>query len=85
MVVRNIPNDVLDRFKARAKAEGKSAEQLAREAIEKMAKVQREDLMRHMDELRARTKPGPEIDVVSEIHKARDRDRVWDVLNGERD
>ena len=34
MVVRNIPDDVFERFKPQARAEGKSAEQLAREAIE---------------------------------------------------
>jgi len=33
MVVRNIPDDVLQCFKEQAKADGKSAEQLAREAI----------------------------------------------------
>lgn len=57
MVIRNIPDDVLERFKAQAKAEGKSAEQLAREAITEKAKPSREEILRRMDELRARSKP----------------------------
>lgn len=57
MAIRNIPDDVMKRFRARAEAEGKSAEQLAREAITEKAKPSREEIMRRMDEIRARTKP----------------------------
>ena len=39
IVIRNIPDDVLKRFRERAKADGKSAEQLAREAIAEKAKT----------------------------------------------
>lgn len=57
MVIRNIPDDVMRRFKAQAKAEGKSAEELGREAIADKAKPSREEILRRMDELRARAKP----------------------------
>ena len=57
IVVRNIPDDVLKRFRERARADGKSAEQLAREAIIEKAKPSREELLRQMDELRGRAKP----------------------------
>jgi plasmid stability protein len=57
MVVRNIPDDVLQRFKERAKADGKSAEQLAREAIAEKAKPSREEIVRRMAEIRSRSKP----------------------------
>ena len=57
MVVRNIPDDVLKRFKERAKADGKSAEQLAREAIAEKAKPSREEVIRRIDAIRARSKP----------------------------
>lgn len=57
MAIRNIPDDVMKRFKARAEAEGKSAEQLAREAITEKAKPSREDAWARIDEIRAGTKP----------------------------
>jgi plasmid stability protein len=57
MVVRNIPDDVLQRFKERARADGKSAEQLAREAIAEKAKPSREEIVRRMAEIRSRSKP----------------------------
>jgi len=75
MVIRNIPDDVLERFKARAKADGKSAEQLAREAIAEKAKPSREEIIRQMDELRAKTKPV-------DIETAR---RLWEEHRRERD
>lgn len=40
IVVRNIPDELFDRFKKRAKTEGKSAEQLARETIASAALVE---------------------------------------------
>lgn len=42
IVVRNIPDPLFDRFKKRAKLEGKSAEQLAREAIALAANIEPE-------------------------------------------
>jgi plasmid stability protein len=57
MVIRNIPDDILRRFKERAAATGKSAEQLAREAIAEKAKPSREELIRQIDEIRAQSKP----------------------------
>lgn len=57
MVIRNIPDDVMRRFKERAKADGKSAEELGREAIVEKAKPSREEIIRRMDEIRARSKP----------------------------
>jgi len=80
MVIRNIPDDVMERFKAVAKKAGKSAEQLAREAIAEKAKLDREQLMQQMDEIRARSKPVEGFDIVREIRKGRERDRVWEVL-----
>jgi plasmid stability protein len=62
MVIRNIPDDVMDRFKARAKAAGKSTEQLAREAIaEKGA-----------DRIRAMSKPVNLATALRIMQEARD-------------
>lgn len=57
MVIRNIPDDVLERFRERAKADGKSAEQLAREAIAEKAKATREEAWAAIDAIRAKSKP----------------------------
>ena len=57
MVIRNIPDDVFERFKQRARIEGKSAEQLAREALAEKAKPSREEIVRRMEEIRSRSKP----------------------------
>jgi plasmid stability protein len=57
MLIRNIPDDVLERFRQRAKADGKSAEQLAREAIAEKAAPDRAEIIRRIDEIRASTKP----------------------------
>jgi plasmid stability protein len=57
MVIRNIPEDVLTRLKDRAKAEGKSAEQLAREALSEKAKPSRAQIMRDAARIRAMSPP----------------------------
>jgi plasmid stability protein len=57
MVIRNIPDDVMERFKARAKAMDKSAEQMAREVIAKEGGMTREEAWAAMDEIRSRSKP----------------------------
>ena len=85
MVIRNIPDDVMKRFKERAKADGKSAEQLAREAITEKAKPSREDAWAEIDAMRARTKRVEDFDVVEEIRRGREErtDRIFDILFGD--
>lgn len=75
MVIRNIPDDVMKRFKERAREDGKSAEELAREAIAEKAKPSREEIIRQMDEIRARAKPV-------DLETAR---RLWEEHRRERD
>ena len=57
MVIRNIPDDLMDRVKDTARREGKSAEQIAREALAERVKPSREEIIRRMDEIRSRSKP----------------------------
>jgi plasmid stability protein len=57
MVIRNIPDEVMRRFKERAKIDGKSAEELGREAIIEKAKLPREEIIRRIDAIRAGSKP----------------------------
>jgi plasmid stability protein len=72
MVIRNIPDDVMDRFKARAKAAGKSTEQLAREAIAEKGAVSREELFREADRIRAMSKPVNLATALRIMQEARD-------------
>ncbi len=58
MVIRNIPDDAFERFKKRAKAQGKSAEQMAREVVIETAAPPRETLLKRMAEIRAASKPA---------------------------
>ncbi|MGN6471488.1 MAG: FitA-like ribbon-helix-helix domain-containing protein [Rhizobiaceae bacterium] len=74
MVVRNIPDDVLKRFKERAKADGKSAEQLAREAIAEKAKPSREEVIRRIDAIRARSKPSSGQEIIEQIRYDREHE-----------
>lgn len=79
MVIRNIPDDVLERFKQRARAEGKSAEQLARETIAEKGMPPREELIRRIDEIRASTKRVSGVDIVAEIRRDRDTNLGKDI------
>lgn len=72
MVIRNIPDDVMDRFKARAKAAGKSTEQLAREAIAEKGAVSRDELFREADRIRAMSKPVDLETAIQIMKEARD-------------
>lgn len=75
MVIRNIPDDLMARVKEAARREGKSAEQIAREALAEKMKPSREEIIRRMDAIRARTKPV-------DIETAR---RLWEEHRQERD
>ena len=75
MVIRNIPDDVLRRFKERARAESKSAEQLAREVIAEKARPATEEAWARIDALRNRSKRIDGFNIADEIREARaDRD-----------
>lgn len=67
MVIRNIPDDLLARFREQARKEGKSAEQLGREALAAKVKPSREDIIREMDELRAKSKPVSGQQIIDDI------------------
>ncbi len=77
MVIRNIPDDVYERLKQRAKADGKSAEELVLDTIAEKArpepvKPSTDELLRIADEIRARTKRVDGFDIVGEIRAFRD-------------
>jgi len=72
MVIRNIPDDVLDRLKEKARVAGKSTEQIAREALAEKAKPSREELLQEIDAIRASTKPTSGKEINDEIRRDRD-------------
>jgi plasmid stability protein len=57
MVIRNIPDSVVESFKARAKANGLSTEQLARDVITREAGMTKEEAWAAIDAIRAKSKP----------------------------
>ena len=74
MVIRNIPDDILKRLKEQAKAEGKSTEQLGREALAEKARPSREQIIREIDAIRAASKPTSGKVINDEIRWDRDHD-----------
>jgi len=73
MLVRNIADEVAARFKRRARAEGKSAEQALRDLIAEYARPAREQVLRRFDAIRERTIGKPIVDPVRIIREDRDR------------
>ena len=74
MIVRNIDDEVAARFKARARREGKSAEQVLRELVSDYARRDQEEFWAIADRIRESTKGKPVIDPVASIREDRDND-----------
>lgn len=74
MLVRNIDDETASRFKARAQAEGKSAEQALRDLIARYANPSKEDILRLADEIRRKTVGKNAVDPVTLIRRDRDTD-----------
>ncbi len=72
MIVRNIDEETAARFKAKAKAAGKSAEQRLRELVEDEARQNIEDVLNDLDAIRETTRGKPVVDPVASIRKDRD-------------
>ncbi len=77
-LVRDIPDEVFDRFKRKAKEQGKSTEAFVRELIIREARSSRESLIAEIDGLRALSTPSPAVDSTRVIREARDRGYMGD-------
>jgi plasmid stability protein len=68
MLVRNIDDEIAERFKAKAQEEGKSAEQVLRDLIAQYAGPTREQVVAEIDALRKRIGPvsGDSADLIRE-------------------
>jgi len=76
MLVRNVDDQVAERFKAKAQAEGKSAEQALRDLIAQYAGPTRAQLVEEIDALRKRIGPVPG-DSTELIREDRDNDEPY--------
>ena len=74
MLVRNIDDDVAERFKAKARAEGKSAEQALRDLMVQYARPSKEEALRVLEEIRKTTVGKSAPDAVELIRRDRDTD-----------
>jgi plasmid stability protein len=81
ILVRNLDDQLVKRLKEKAKREGQSLEQTAREALAAATLANsREELVAFATEMRARTaKRKPKLDMVAAIRYDRDTDhgREW--------
>lgn len=75
MVIRNIPDDVFERFKARARASGKSTEQLARELIAERGHDATAHAWARIDQIRTQTRAAnlaTALQIMEETREERD-------------
>lgn len=76
VLVRNLPDDVVARLKAKAANENKSLEQLLREVIEREVKPDTAETLDVLRRLRA-DQPSIDFDIVDAIQEGRaERDRA---------
>jgi len=76
VIVRNLPDDVVARLKARAKQRKHSLEQELREILREAARPSREEIIADIDRIRAMTPRKLQSDSTDLIRE--DRDRGWD-------
>jgi plasmid stability protein len=72
LIIRNLPDKVVEGFKARAKAKGKSTEQYARDIITREAEMTTEEVWAAIDAIRASSKRVSGQQIVDEIRWDRD-------------
>jgi plasmid stability protein len=75
VLVRNLPDDVVDRLKARAALARHSLEQELRQILIEAARPGRDEILADMDRIRAMTPNVPQTDSAELIRE--DRDLGW--------
>ncbi len=73
VLIRNLPDDVIEAHRERAKARGRSLEQELREVIERAAPYTPEERLAAALRFQSMTPPGPRSDPVELIREDRDR------------
>jgi antitoxin FitA len=73
VIVRNLPDEVVIRLKARAIEHKRSLEQELREILSEAARPSREEILADFDRIRAMTPKVPQTDSAELIREERDR------------
>ena len=73
VIVRNLPDDVVARLKARAASRRRSLEQELRDILSEAARPSREEIVADFDRIRAMTPKVPQTDSAELIREERDR------------
>jgi plasmid stability protein len=76
VIIRNLPDEVVARLKARAAGRKRSLEQELREILSEAARPSREEIIADIDRIRAMTPRRLQSDSIDLIRE--DRDRGWD-------
>jgi plasmid stability protein len=76
VIVRNLPDDVVARLKARAARQKRSLEQELRQILREAARPSRDEIIADIDRIRAMTPTKLQSDSADLIRE--DRDREWD-------
>lgn len=76
ILVRNVDKAIADRLKAKAKAEGKSVSDIAREALALAAKPSKEEAWAEIDRIRAKVGKATG-DSTADIREWRDNDERY--------
>jgi len=73
VIVRNLPDDVVARLKARAASRRRSLEQELRDILSEAARPSREEILADFDRIRAMTPKVPQTYSAELIREERDR------------
>jgi plasmid stability protein len=76
ILVRNVDQVIADRLKQKAKAEGKSLNEAAREALASFAKPSRAEMIKELDRIRSMS-PYSDVDSTKLIREDRDNDEPY--------
>ncbi len=74
VLIRDLPDDVVERLKARAKIRGESLEAHLRGILERSIRADRDEFLRAAREIRGRSRDPQRTDSTELIRESRDRD-----------
>ena len=72
VLIRNLPDDVIETHRARAKAHGRSLEQELRDVIERAAPYTPDERLAVALRFQSQTPPGPRSDPIEAVREGRD-------------
>lgn len=73
VLVRDLPDDVVERLKAKAAAEGRSLEAHLRAVLEEASGLNRDEFLALADSVAAASQDRPQTDAVEVVRTSRDR------------